>query len=303
MQTADLAELNAFTHNRRVIAAPPNLATGLPLDWPQYEAIEADLAALLDPAHGPLARRLVAQSVYLTLLARFLRAARQEAGAITAGPEAHAAALALFRKNMQGTPAAPWPRILDLAARRKGSPLLRRTLLAFAHALRTTYGARTGRLGSYLRVAAAYIGAWSGRARLELPALPRPVPFRELLAIRFDPSIPDQDAMLTRYFRHRLFRKDLLLADDLNYAINLQLLHWGLIHWYSAALAAAAGSPQVEREHLDEGLRNVEKYFVYHSAFDRLFGDYPVLRSFTDRIFENPLYAFTMANAGAHPAA
>src|SRR5256885_5530644 len=129
-----------------------------------------------------------------------------------------------------------------------------------------------------------YIRHAVGRGYLDLPVLTRPVSYHELRRVRFDPSIPEFDELLTRYYSHRLFRKDLLLGDSIQANQRLQLLHWGLIHMYSAALAANAGAWEVEFEHLIEAVRTVEKYYVFHSTLDRLFTRYPLLRGFLDRI-------------------
>ncbi len=296
-QRQQLEELQAFTLSRRRIEGPPGLTGFIPTDWEQYEAIEEDLTALLDPALGPLGQRLVSQSVYLQLLVKFLREARREADAELEGPEANEEPLAVFRRRMRGDESGPWPLVRALAAKRGPSPLLRRMILGFAHALRNTYGERRGRLRSYVMVIATYIAAAAGRGGIELPKLKHSTPYRRIGQIGFDPGREALDELLTRYFRHRLFRKDLLLADTIQFGHHLLLLHWGLIHWYSAVFADNAGADQIELEHLTEGLRNVEKFYVYHSTLDNLFAKYPLLRGFLDRLFDHPLYAFSMGYA------
>jgi hypothetical protein len=59
-------------------------------------------------------------------------------------------------------------------------------------------------------------------------------------------------------------------------------------------LAAQGGAAEIGLEHLSEGLRMVEKYYVFHSTFDRLFSRYPLLRGAMERMFEHPLYPFVM---------
>jgi hypothetical protein len=293
-QSAEIEALYQFSTSRRRVAEPLTLTEDLPLSWPQYAQVEEDLAAILDPAHGPVGRRLIMQSGYLRLLIQFLREARRQGGAIAAGPEANDAVLGVFRRRMRGPAEDPWPLARSLARRRGPSPLLRRMFLGVAHALRNTYGERRGRLGSYRSIFSAYFLWAVGRGALDLPALGRPVSYGRLRRVRLDAAQPEFDRLLTRYFRHRLFRKELLLGDSIQMTHHLQLLHWGLIAWYGAALAADGGAGEVGLEHLREAVRNVEKYFVFHSTFDRLFGRHPILRAFLERIFEHPLYAYSM---------
>jgi Fe-S-cluster containining protein len=295
-ERAEVEEMLGWTDSKRDVPEPAGLAVDLPLSWEQYQQIEQDLSDLLDPALGPLPRRLVAQSAYLALLTKFLRHARSELQQLTAGAEANVEPLTVFRRKLRGTPEQPWPLPFSIADKRRSSMLLRRMFLGFAHALRNTYGQRRGRLRSYFMVIGTYFYYAAGRGRITLPRVKHTLAWRELSQIGFDPTRPEFDALLTRYFRHRLFRKDLLTSDYLHLGHHLMLMHWGLIHWYSALYAAEAGSPIVEMEHLREGLRNVEKFFVFHSTFDRLFVQYPMLRGFLDRMFQHPLYAFSMAH-------
>ena len=292
---AELATAEVSRHSRRVAHDPVALNTYIPLAWEQYAAIEADLERLLDPAFGQIGQRLVMQSVYLRLLIDFLRQARERAGAMAAGPEANVEALAVFHRRMREEGEGSLLSLVRRTAeRRRTSPALRRSLLGFTHVMRTTYTRRMGRLASYLRATTQYFRFASGRAGvLALPGV-APVAYAALARVAFDPARPEFDELLTRYFRHRLFRKDLATADNLQTAHHMQLMHWGLIHWYAAALAAAAGAPAVELDHLYEAVLLIEKHYAMHSSFDKIFSRYPLLRGFMDRIFQNPLYAFSM---------
>jgi hypothetical protein len=307
-QGDELRRTHAFTVHKRAVERPPDLTVDIPLDWAQYTAIESDLDALLTLEGVPFEERLLAQSVYLGLLAKFLRQARASAGAETAEPRAHAPAFDHFRRQMRdggqapGSDAGPetglWATVRRIAARRRHSPLLRRACLGAAHELRNVHGRRRGRLRAYTDIYTAYFLGAVGRGSLSLPALARPIDKRRLERVAFDPNAPEMQALLRRYFRHRLFRKDLVVADDIQFGIQMQMLHWGLLQWYAAAYAIDGGRRAVELEDLREALRYVEKYYVMHSTFERLFGDYPILRGFLDRLFGQPLYAFSMARGG-----
>jgi hypothetical protein len=283
-----------MNHNRSN-AEPAGLAADLPLAREQYEQIESDLIDLLDPALGPLPRRLVAQSAYLTILAKFLRQARSAQQQLAAGPEANAEAFEVFRRKMRGTQEQPWLLPLSIANKKRSAPRLRRMALGFAHALGSVSSAQRGRMRLYCIAISAYFQYAFGRGRLALPGIQRQLRWRDIGRVQFDPARPDFDELLTPYFRNRLARKELLTAEDLQWGHHLMLLHWGLIHWYSALLAAEAGSATIELECLRGGIEKVEEIFVRPATFDKLFGRYSMLRGFLDRMFQHPHYAFSMA--------
>ena len=184
---------------------------------------------------------------------------------------------------------------LRAASRPKTSPLLRRIFLGYVLAFQATLGSKASRLGAALGVMRAYLSFAMGGGAVRLDRLGRTIDMKSILAVRFDPLRKDHDALLRRYFNHTLFRKDLLLHETVAYAHNMSLMAYGFIHWYSAAFAAAADSPDVELEHLIEGLRTVEELYVFHSKFSRLFSAHPRLRGIMEGMFQRPVFAFAMA--------
>lgn len=291
-QRAEIEELLGWTHSRRAIETPPELATAIPLSWEQYETIEQDLAKIVEDAREPIGDRLLMQYLYLHLLIKLVREARESSGKETADAAANSDAIAVFRKRAREN---EYELLRSLKRRRPKSSLLRRTILGFTHELRNTYGRRMGRLRGYAAMMGAYVAHAIGRGSIDMPALSKPVAYRRIREIVFDPARPEFDALLTRFFRHRLARKDLLVADSIQAGLQFQMLHWGLIHVYAAAIAADRGASEVQWEHLTDAVRLVEKYYVLHSTFDRLFTQLPLMRLFMDRLLEAPLYAFTMA--------
>lgn len=299
-QAEALGELFEQTTSRHRPAEAPGLAADLPLSWEQYHAVVDDLNELLEPELGPLEERLLSQSAYLGMLARFLREARGQAGALGAGAEANEPLLEPFRRRMRasieyGGRELAWAIPRSLAARKRRSLLLRRVCLGVAHALRNTMARRRGRLASYVNLAGVYVGHALGRGSIELPGYAGAVDLKRLGAVEFDPRRREFDELLTGWFRHRLERQDLALVDDVRFGHQMMLLHWGLIHWYAAAGAAAAGRGEVTLEDLREALRAVEKFYVMHSRLERLFEDMPLLRGFIDALVARPLFAYSMA--------
>ncbi len=294
----ELASMLEWHPHRRVVDVPPELAPAIPLDWEQYFALEEDLAALLDPKLGPIGERLLMQFHYAQLAGRLVRQARESAGRQTAGPEANTEPLTVLQRRARGEGSAPWAMLRQLSGRRRGSPVLRRTLLGLAYTLAGINRRREGRLCGYFSAVRGYGAFALGRGRLVVGS-GRPVSLTRLLAVRFDPCHPEADALLTRFFRHRLFRKDLLGSESIQAGLQFQLLYWGLIHWHAAALAADDGADEVRLEHLREALRLVEIQHITHAQLNRLFGQLPLVRSLLDRMFEQPLYAVSMARPGS----
>ncbi len=293
-QPAMLEELYRLTLNPREVKEPFYLSTDLPLSWGQYLQIEEDLADLLRPEFGPIYKRLIAQSIYIQLLAKFLREARMEAGAMTAGAEANEEALGVFRRRMKGKPEEAWPLVRKLAAKGRTSPVLRRLFLGFVHSVLNTFIVRRKQMPALLLLGEAYLRHATGHGVIQ-PYRHQAVKFRDLAGIGFQPARPEFDQLLTRYYQHCLYRKDLLLQDSIEFAQQMQLMHWGLIHWYGAALAVESGTTEIGEEQFNEALRIVEKSYVFHSKFSDIFRDYPMLRNIMDRMFARPLYAFSMA--------
>ena len=292
----DLRDLSGWTLSRRRPQEPFLLATELPLSWEQYLAVEEDLTALLDPSLGSLGHRLMAQSIYLRLLTHFLRQGRTEAGVQTQGPEAHDRMLEVFRRSMRGEADPSWARLRALAGKPRRAYMLRRSFLRLVLALRGAFGQRRGRWGSYLTAMSRYVQALAGCGRIAFDPMPRTISHGQLRRIGFDPGRPEAEALLARYFRHCLFRKDLLLEETIPFAHHLILMRWGLLHWASAAHAAADGADCIEQEHLVEGLRHVERFYGFHSPLGRIFGAYPFFHTLMARLLDHPMFVFAMGH-------
>ncbi len=286
-----------FSRNKRTAAPEILLAPGLPLTWEQYLAVEKDLDDLLEIQNVGIGQRLIAQSVYLQLLTKFLREVRGTAQAEwSADADLNEKPLATFRRNMKGDSASrEWERLLRIAERPSNSRLLRRVFLGFALAFRNAYGVKLGRVGTALYITGTYMRHALGMGTIDTPRLRNPLAYRDLLKVKFDPNLPEHEALLRRFFRHCLFRKDLLIQEEIGFAHSMTLMHYGLIHWYASAFAAAEGRKEVALEDLREGVRTVEQYFVFHSKFSRLFTDHPKLKGVMEGMFHRPLYAFAMA--------
>jgi len=272
------------------------LTSGIPITWDQYSQIEGDLIEILSLPR-PIESRVVAQSVYLQLLVRLLQDARLAAAADwDEHPEANDDALRVFRRRMRTeNEDSPWSPLLRLAARPAQTRMLRRVFLGFSLAFRRACSGRMNRFGAMLHVMTAYWAYAIGRGGLDVPRLSKPGQLSRMRAVAFDANTPEYDRLLTRYLRHCIGRKDLLVRDSVRFGHNMLLMNYGLVHWHATAFAADAGRERVALEDLKEAVRAVEQYFGYHSQFASFFNDYPAFKRLMESMFQRPVYAMAMA--------
>jgi len=102
------------------------------------------------------------------------------------------------------------------------------------------------------------------------------------------------DELLTRYFRHVLFRKDLLLAETIRSGHRFTLMHFALINWYLTGLMVEADVKLPDDEMIREALRSVEKYYVHHSTYTRFLEQQPLLGTLVDAVIGTTRYAPSM---------
>lgn len=298
-QEGELRETFAFTPSRSTAPEEIMLAPQLPITWTQYTAIEHDLSELMNAA-SDVGIGLVAQSGYLNLLSQFLHEARTEAGAEIGGaPEANETPLRVFRAGMsQPANGRAWDRILRIAEKPRNAAVLRRVCLGYALAVRKQHESRLGKFGAMASVMMSYFRHALGRGWIELPYGLGKVAYRSIENIRLDPTKPEHDELLRRFFVHCIFRKDLLLADDVKFGHSLMLMRYGLLQWISAALAVQAGRTEILMEDLTEALRIVEaQYGTHYSAFGLMFSGHPKLHDLMQSMFARPVFAFAMARS------
>jgi len=162
---------------------------------------------------------------------------------------------------------------------------------------RQTLGARRGRLAQISMLLAMYFRNVIPGGRLTLHPLPEPLKRRELRGLPIRLEEPEVSGLAERYFRHTIERKDLLLEGNLVLSHGFLLMHAGLWRLYMGALALMDGASTPTQAHAKEALRNVEKYYAFHSTFNRLFTAYPHMRAVVENIMNKPHYPATMIRA------
>ncbi len=272
------------------------LSPSVSIPFKSYCMIETDLAELLDAAPD-VGTGLIAQSTYLGMLSRFLLESKSLPGA--PGAQMQERILEVFRARMRGEAAEDgsgrWQRIFAIALKPKSAPLLRRVFLGYVLALRRQYDRRLGALATALATSRNYAAYAIGRGEIELPESGERLAYRDIAKIKFEPNQDDARELLARYFRHCLHRKDLALGDDVRFAHNIMLTHYGLIGWYARAFALSGGRSEAGLDDFHEAIRTVEAYFgLHYSTFGKLFTANPRLKAIMIGLFSRPIFAFAM---------
>lgn len=328
---AQLAAQRLASNSRRAAPGQLRLSERVPIAWNHYLAIEEDLRDILGVEGVQFPDALVAQSIYLTLLDQFVREAYRSGlasrpaksaapapadsvGATSENPASTVAPpapdplldgiieplpmtdelLATFRRPLRAT---QWQRLFVIARKPLEQPAVFRSVLGLVVSFRQTLVARRSRAFMMSKILATYARMALRFGGLQLDPIPDRLSWNQLRTRLVTFVAPDDAAIARRYFRHILFRKDLLLERDLRLAQGFTLMHFGLWRLYAAAHAAKEGSPRAEREHILEALRHVEQYFVFHSSFSTLFSKNPPLRNLLETAMANPRFAPTMTRA------
>lgn len=299
-----LRALPVTTH-RATTAERPQLTPRIAIDFDAYLELETALDEVLQLPNIELGPRLLCQSILLDMIVRTFEAARLPDGG-GKGPqlspiEREAASAAsdveLVRSMVARFRADKWGRLLLQANAATPSPALHRAFVGLVTSFRSALVPRRSRWGAMWAIATGYLAHASRLGRIRLLPLPLPFHYRAFETVAID-MLPGSyfDHALTRYFRHALFRKDLLLADTVRTGQRLLLLHYALVRWYLVGMTALQKREAPDTTALREALRHVEKLYVHHSAFSRFLEQQPVLGTLVDSVLANKRYAASMVH-------
>lgn len=298
-----LRALPVATH-RKATGERPRLTARVSIDFDAYMELEAAMDEVMQLPNIELGPRLLCQSILLDIAVRAFEAARLPDGGGAKRPqlsptEREAARAAtdvdLVRSMVARFRADKWGRLLLQANAATPSPALHRAFVGLVTSFRSALVPHRSRLGAIWAIATGYAAHASRLGRIHLMPLPLPFHYRAFESVALD-LLPGSyfDHTLTRYFRHALFRKDLLLADNVRTGHRLLLLHFALMRWYVVGMTALQQKEAPDNTITREALRHVEKLYVHHSAFSRFLEEQPVLGSLVDSVLMNKRYAASM---------
>jgi len=272
------------------IEAPIRLDASTAITWEDYLQVEKALDAILSREDQPFSTCLVAGHVWLGILRQMLKAGAPELkdkeAAFLRGPNPALGQILDF--YVRQTSSENFKRAFAIASRSAAHPTLKRMVLGTLLSFRNSGRPNQWRITAVMRVIVEHLRHWMRLGSLRLEPLDKRVPYR-----MFQPSPayldpPKVQALLRRYYRHALFRKDLVANTDLFWGYCYFLLIHGLVEYYAVGLAAL-GEPDPEL-----ALCLVEKYFVHHSNFGRTFLYHPALADIFQYLFKRPNFAHTM---------
>lgn len=306
-QRVDLERRRPLSNARLDSAEVPALTVRHEISWEACLALEEDLQRILGVTDRPFGLRLVAQSAYLDLLEAFLREVRGDRP-LANSPAAKRPGLFASNTNVPDVDVLRTLRgryldkengepLFRLARKFRGNPTIQRAFLGLITAFRQNLyirAKRPGRFSTAVRVARHYLTHAGRLGRVELEALGKRFDYADFARIEFPESDAECQELLTRYFRHLVFRKDHLLAPNIWLGHRLMLMHYALLRWHATGLAAQRAVERVDLAILREAVGMVERHYVFHTPFGKLFEDFPVLGMILDAIVKKPIFSASM---------
>ncbi len=283
----------------RTSADRPQLTARLAIDFDAYLELEKALDEILSLPNIALPVRLLAQSEFVDVAVRTFEAARLAASGkgprLT--PEERAAAAAATDVELMGGLAGrfradKWGRLLLRAHQKKGTPSLHRAFVGMVTTFRQAFWTKVGRLTALRRIGQSYMANAMGSSKITLMPLRQPFRYSDFKRVKID-AIPGSywDHSMTRYLRHRLFRKDLLTSETVRTGHRLMLLHFALVNWYIVGMTSMNKLSAPTSEIIRESIRNAEQYYVHHTTLSRVLETQPILGTLVDSVLSNKRYA------------
>jgi len=263
------------------VRLPVRLDEKTPLTWEDYLALEGALDEILSRRDRPFAERLVAGHAWLGMLRRMLQVA-----AVETTPQPVSEVISFF---VEKTRADGFERAFELAGKPVAHPVLKRMILGTFLSFRNSLRPRQWRLTTIGRIFVENIRHWARWGSLRMEPLDKRVPYRLFHPSNEALAAAETQVLLERYFRHGIFRKDLILHTDLFWGYCYFLLTYGMIQYYATGLEAIGeGNPAL-------AVSLVEKYFVHHSNFNQTFLYHPAVGDTFQYLFKRPNFAHTIA--------
>lgn len=295
-QVADLTHLRALGSSASTCTGTILLTRRCSVSWNLYLRIEALLASLLAESSLPLRQRLTA----LNLLINFIHRFAEESGTLTPGTtdvvEIPESALGPFLDTIERNGCRDLHRV---SARPRPSPLIRRLFLGLILGFAGQPFLRRSRFGMAAYILRSYARHALPFGAIRLPGVAHAAPLARVLDAPLPSPGEPGDALLTRYFTHALFRKDLLLHGTLLRGVNLLLLNAALAAVYAESFAADAARLSPAEEDYDSAIGQIERLVGHHSALYTTLASHESLNEVLETFFLRRNYAFVICGADA----
>lgn len=295
-------EYSRSIHHRNAVHSV-KLSARLTLEFSAYLELERALDGILALPGVELPRRLYCAAQYLDLVLETFRAARLRGESEVelsvdeqlAGQTA--SDLQLVQSLTRRFEADRWGRLLAKSVREKPLPAQHRAFIGLIASYRQAFWRGANRKSALLYLAKHFISNAMMMRTIQLK--PLEVKMRPSDVQEFWPKdVPgdERDQLLTRFFRHALFRKDLLLSDNIRSGFQFMLMQFALINWYTVAfqLESKAGRAPDNLHH--EALRTVEKYYGNHSRFTEFLEGQPLLLTMLQSMMNNRKYPLSIVS-------
>lgn len=270
------------------------------ISWTDYLALESGLLDLLSANHEPLTTRIIACCILPGFIEQTLTMAESPTGIDTSIPEIIEA---LRNRNHELI-----FRIAKKKPARHQSPRPRRMFLGMMTSFANTLQRREnqGRFATTAGVFAHYARAAAGLGKVRLQPLHTPVSHQTLDNASLPQNGPAAD-LVTRYLKHCIERKDLVLHGDINRRLRMLAASASLISWYAAAFEVSnhpdnrtivsretAGNSIPSGEHWGEALSIVERLYGFHSTFFRFFERNKAFADIVDSFLLKPSFPYLL---------
>lgn len=275
----ELRRLAAEDFLQDEVTDPIRLDSSLALGWDQYLAVEKALDEILAAERDTVETCLIAGHAWLGMLRKMLGAAdAADPGAIDK----------ILEFYIQRTREDGFSQSLKIARRQVGQRAVKRMLLGSFISFRNTLRPNQWRLTAIARLLFQFLRHLTRLGALRLDPLKNRVPYARFRPEPEDLAAPETQALLRRYFRHALFRKDLVHHTDLFRGYCYFVMVYGLTQWYNAALKAQ-GEPDPAA-----ALALVERHYVLHPDFNQTFLYHPAMADVLQHLFQKPHFAHTI---------
>jgi Fe-S-cluster containining protein len=257
------------------------------LDWKDYLLLERGIDEILSDERHSVGACLIAGHVWLGMLQQLFKQVGRTSESISEA----------VRFYTEKTREDQYSQAFRVAKRPAAHHTLKRMLLGTFTSFGNVLPYAKTRIGAALRVFWFNGRHWMRWGGVRLTPFEQSVPYRDFAPRPEFALAPAAQDLLRRYFRHAVFRKDLVVHTDMFWGYCFLVMSHGLLEWYVAVMDALGKVPDPEHDPtrgVSGALEHVERLFVFHSRFRSIFLYHPALADTFQRVFRKPNFAHTI---------